>query len=747
MVRVSSIQIVLLCVALTVTALPASAAQPQVPVNNYIVQVSQFTNASQLAQGAAQRLNGALGHVYSTALNGFSIRLPAGLAARDILNLPGVVRVEPDVRVYAVAQTLPKGIDRIDVDQHGTIRIDGVDDRLDVDIAIIDTGIDTDHPDLRVVGGRHFYSSSTGRAYQDDRYDDDNGHGSHVAGISAAIDNNIGVVGIAPGARLWAVKVLDSRGSGYVSDLIAGIDWVTARAGTIEVVNMSLAATGRSDILRTAIQNSVAAGVVHVAAAGNSSKDIYGLDRTFNTNDDTIPAAYPEVATISAMADSDGKPGGSGASTSYGVDDSFASFSNFSAGVVSGNPVRSPGAGIDLLMPGVNIYSCWRGGGYNSISGTSMASPHGAGLVALYIADHGRASNAAGVYAIRQALIDAGMNQASGKRLIPSAAEPDRNLENLGWAGETGPTDDAPTATIVQPADGSTVSGTVTVQVRATDAQDPASRLTVQVSIDAGDPRTAAYNAGNGYHELAWDTTTVAGGEHRITASATDTAGNTSNAAQVRVTVGTGNSAPTVAIVNPADGDLVAGRVTVQVQASDDHDATGALIVDIRIDSGTSRRGAYNPSTGYYELSWDTTSVGNGSHTIDARAADSSNNAADAPGIAVTVRNEAATPTMHVASIEIRMTTFGPGWPRVIGEVRIVDSQGAPVEGALVTGTFSGDISGRKMRVTNASGLATLDAMAWRPVAPRVTLCVDDVAHYLSQYEPADNEETCDSND
>lgn len=745
MVRAHSIGVALLCAAWIMTISPASPGQPQSPFNGYIVQVTPSTNVSQLAQTTAQRLSGTLGHVYTSTVSGFSIQLPPGLSASAVLKYPGVVRVERDLRVNAVAQTIPTGIDRIDLDKHSPAIIDGIDDRLDVDIAIIDTGIDIDHPDLRVVGGRRFYTSTTGRAYQDDRYDDDNGHGSHCAGIAAAIDNNIGVVGVAPGARLWAVKVLDSQGSGYVSDLIAGIDWVTARAGAIEVANMSLAATGRSDILRTAVQNCVAAGVVLVAAAGNSSQDIFGRDGVFNTSDDSIPAAYPEVAAISALADSDGKPGGLGAFTSYGADDSFASFSNFSASVAPGNPVNSPGAGIDLVMPGVAIYSCWKNGGYQSASGTSMAAPHATGLAALYIAEHGRASSAAGVYAIRQALIDAGMNQASGMRLAGSATEPDRSPENLGWAGQTGPADDSPTVTIVKPADGSVVSGTVTIQIKATDPQDSADRLTVQVSIDTGSSRTAAYNSSSGYHELAWDTTTAGDGEHTITASATDTAGNSSSA-QVRVTVGTPNGAPTAAIVSPSNGASVSGRVTIQVQATDDRDATGALTVNIRIDGGTSQRAGFNPGTGKYELDWDTTSVANGNHTIDARAADSSGNAVDASRVTAKVSNVTATPTMHVASVNVRTAVFLGELREVVAEVRIVDSTGAPVNGAVVIGTFSGDVIGQKMRTTNAAGLATLEVIAWRQAQPRATFCVDSVSHYQFVYEPADNQDTCGSN-
>ncbi len=309
--------------------------------SHYIVQVRSSADAMQIGRGAALRTRGRLGHVYRRSMRGFSIELPAGMTRADILKQPGVIRVEADIRIHAVAQTLPTGINRIDVDRHGTIQIDGVDDQVDVDIAIIDTGIDVDHPDLRVVGGRRFYARGWW-TLQDDRYDDGNGHGTHCAGIAAAIDNDLGVVGVAPGARLWAVRVLDSNGEGYLSDLIAGIDWVTEHAGTIEVANLSLSGTGKSDILREAIQNSVNAGVVYVVAAGNDGTDIYGADGVFNTSDDTIPAAYPEVATISAMVDTDGKPGGSGPASSEGEDDTLADFSNVSRSVAESNPVTRP---------------------------------------------------------------------------------------------------------------------------------------------------------------------------------------------------------------------------------------------------------------------------------------------------------------------------------------------------------------------------------------------------------------------
>lgn len=420
----SRIWLLILLIMMSVSSLTQSSNAKVIP-NAYIVQVADTADVHQVANTVARFTGGNMRHVYTKALWGFAIRVPAGIKKADILAHAGVVLVEPDLEITIFNQTLPTGVDRIGVDLNNTAKIDGIDERVDVDIAIIDTGIDGDHPDLNVFTGVNF---STGAP----SWDDGHGHGTHVAGITAALDNDIGVVGIAPGARLWAVKVLKETGVSFLSSAIAGVDWVTQNADQIEVANMSIGATGTSDSFRTAIQNSIAAGVVYVVAAGNDSEDVYGNDGIFNTSDDTIPAAYPEVATISAMADSDGQPGGTGSSTSYGSDDSFASFSNFSETVVADNPVTSPGAAIDLLMPGVNIYSTWKDGGYNTISGTSMSSPHGAGLAALYIAEYGRATDANDVCAIRQALIDSGMVQ-DGLRGLSTLNDPDANWENIGY--------------------------------------------------------------------------------------------------------------------------------------------------------------------------------------------------------------------------------------------------------------------------------------------------------------------------
>jgi len=344
-------------------------------VSGYIVTVKSGS-PDDVAREHGRRYGASVGYVYHYALHGYAARMSATAAAKVAAD-PRVAAVVPDGPVSIATQVLPPGIDRIDADVSSAASGNGR-GATDVDIAIIDTGIDTGHRDLNVVGGYSCISNT---------FQDGHGHGTHVAGIAAAKDNHIGVVGVAPGARLWAVRVLGPDGSGTFSSVACGVDWVTAHADTIEVANMSLGGSGGEGSctdggLHQAICASVAAGVTYAVAAGNESADASQF----------VPAAYDEVITVSAITDFDGKPGGTGAPTcQIGTDDQFAFFSNF-------------GADVDLTAPGVCVLSTWLGGGYRSISGTSMSSPHVAGAAALYKAGHPGASPAA----VKAALTGAG---------------------------------------------------------------------------------------------------------------------------------------------------------------------------------------------------------------------------------------------------------------------------------------------------------------------------------------------------
>ena len=388
----------------------AQGAPDSVP-GRYIVVLRDGVDPPGFAAGRGARPD----VLYEHALKGFAGPLPPALVAR-LRSDPDVLLIEEDRVFTTFDQPLPAGVNRIDGEENlaAAINRDGGD--LDVDIAIIDTGIDTSHPDLRVAGGRNFYRSwfscvNSGNT----SYSDGNGHGTHVAGIAAAKDNTVGAVGVAPGARLWAVRVLGNDGSGLISCIIKGVDWVTANAATIEVANMSLGG-GNSPSLCTAIANSAAKGIVYAVAAGNSATDAK----------DTSPAnCSPHVLATSAVADFNGAGGGGAAATCRAdVDDTLADFSNF-------------GSYVNIAAPGVCIYSTWKGGSYNTISGTSMASPHVAGAAALYIRQNNlKPATAAGTQAVRDALIANGIPQ-EGDALCGFAGDTDGVLEPLLYVGTT----------------------------------------------------------------------------------------------------------------------------------------------------------------------------------------------------------------------------------------------------------------------------------------------------------------------
>ena len=211
-----------------------------------------------------------------------------------------------------------------------------------VGVAILDTGIDTDHCDLDVTGGYN----ATGRG---NGFDDKNGHGSHCAGIAAALDNGVGVVGAAPDANLYAVKVLDNGGSGYWSWIVAGVDWCMTHGR--EVLSMSFGASSMPAAASQAMSDASAAGHLLVSSAGNS-----GNDRDGGCEEDNVgmPARHPDVVAVSAMDEGD----------------LLASYS-------------SVGPAVEIMAPGTSIRSTYAGDGYATLSGTSMACPHVGGVAAL----------------------------------------------------------------------------------------------------------------------------------------------------------------------------------------------------------------------------------------------------------------------------------------------------------------------------------------------------------------------------
>ncbi len=288
-----------------------------------------------------------LGVAFGTAVQGCVVTVSTDKAAllakhRDVL------RVEPDRYIQLPPFTMmakPGGggtTPAAQVTPWGITRVGGKGIPRPGAVAwIVDTGIDFNHAELNVDK-----ASSKTFVPRTNSANDENGHGSHVAGIIAARDNTVGVVGVAPGAELISMRVLDRNGAGQFSYSIQAFDYIAVNGVEGDVVNYSVGPTSRytSQILDDAVASVGAKGISVCLAAGNAADDcIYYSPARVNV---------PNVYTISA----------------FGANDVFASFSNY-------------GTPVDYSEPGVNIYSCYKGGGYATMSGTSMASPHAAGIL------------------------------------------------------------------------------------------------------------------------------------------------------------------------------------------------------------------------------------------------------------------------------------------------------------------------------------------------------------------------------
>lgn len=368
LVRAATVALVLITAAAALT--PPDAAQAGVPLPQQAVDdqpvrtqtpdsavPGQFIVVAKdgvdlaLVRNVVTGLGGTVGISFTNVLNGLVATLPPGVDR--LVRASNLVLVVSEDRLVAATATVPTGVDRVGADIGGT--------RAGVPVAVLDTGI-APHPTLIIAGG--YNCTATGGRGD---YGDANGHGTHVAGTIGA---NGQVVGVAPGTPLTAVKVLGDDGFGQWSWIICGLDWAVGQ--NITVANLSLSGargtenTANCDgsALHKAVCNAKVKGLSMVVAAGNNGA----------TTDNFVPAAYDEVTTVSALADYDGCSGGRGGSTSLGTDDNRASFSN-------------RGRAVDFAAPGVNILSTAPGGGLRQLSGTSMAAPHVAALVALYGVD------------------------------------------------------------------------------------------------------------------------------------------------------------------------------------------------------------------------------------------------------------------------------------------------------------------------------------------------------------------------
>jgi len=359
----------------------AVAEEPDPPANTrFIVTLKADADTVSIAQDHGLEAR----HIYDQVLHGWAGQISAGKLKRLAVD-PRVVSITPDNPIAVFGHStdeesagvlIPAGVERVGA-APGTVEYTGE----GVGVAVFDTGLDLTNTDLRCASNSF---TAYGASAQDD-----NGHGTHVGGIIAALGNAPEVVGVAPGATLYAIKVLDSHGKGYDSDIIAGLNWIRNNAATchpaIKVVNMSFGrpASKYDAPLHAAIQSVAEFGIAVVVAAGNDP---------LKQVKDIVPAAFPEVIAVASTTARQGlsaDPYGDIAADTA----SFFTTSGAMDQVGTGVAISAPGEeeeDIDLdWLTSVGIPSTRLGGGIARMSGTSMAAPHVAGTVALAAAQGG----------------------------------------------------------------------------------------------------------------------------------------------------------------------------------------------------------------------------------------------------------------------------------------------------------------------------------------------------------------------
>lgn len=291
---------------------------------------------------------GTSGYTYTCNGWNFTFSTPVNFYCNGVLippNSPPSPAPPPTPPPSTSTQVTPWGIKAVNAPEAWTTT-----QGAGIKVAVIDTGIQSNHPDLasNIKGGIHFYQGASS-VLADSNWQDDNGHGTHVAGTIAALNNTLGVIGVAPSVELYAVKVLDASGSGSLSAVAAGIRWAADHG--MNVASMSLGSSSGSQALADAVTYARSRGVVLVAAAGNRG------DGIASTTEVSYPAAYPGVIAVGAV-------------------DSTLSVASFS----------SSASYVALCGPGVSVNSTYATSTYKRLSGTSMATPHVSGVAALVMA-------------------------------------------------------------------------------------------------------------------------------------------------------------------------------------------------------------------------------------------------------------------------------------------------------------------------------------------------------------------------
>ncbi|HXE75042.1 MAG TPA: S8 family serine peptidase [Candidatus Xenobia bacterium] len=746
--------------------LPAMAGKPgEIAPGRYFVRFrSDVGQPVAVAKQLSQRHGFRVGHVYRHAVRGMAIEVPPQAEA-GILNAlardPRVESVGHDRYIGLFVQAVPKGVNRINAEP-GVAANNG----NSIRVAVFDTGLDFEHPDLAAnidfdnSADCVFWGTLLGDclvpAGQDDHW-----HGTFVGGVIAALNDGTDVVGVAPVARLLAIKVLDSGGSGLFTDIIAGVDYVTrlnANPSTfVHVANMSLGARcaactdNSTDPTIRAFHDSVRAlvdsGTTLVVAAGNDGANAF----------DTVPASFDEVVTVSALADSDGQPGGFGPSQQLSggppmPDDTFAWFSNF-------------GQDIDVIGPGVLELSLNLGGGTRVSSGTSFSSPHAAGVAAVFyrhwMNTHGGSRPTPG--AVRQALIETGeCHEGAGGVFHGTVGclegwpgdpdglnEPLVRADNVDSFGTPPVVNDVAVTSVSVPSPVFVnTAQTVGVGVANQGTQSETFTVSLSDSLAATISSAQSVTLGAGASAtLSFSWTPTVTGDHQLTATASpvtgesDTADNTKSATStvqepIHDVAVTGVSAPASA----TQGSSATVNVNVANQGTFAEVFNLSLSDNLAATIGGSPQSVTLAAGASTTVSFSWTPTVAGTHTLTATAdmVPGETDLGDNSGSASSNVTAPPTNTIHVGDLDGTRVSVKSSW-RATVTITVHNASHAAVSGAALSGSWSGGFSGSVSCTTNGSGQCTFTTGNIPKKSGSVTFTVTGVSLSGFTYQLSDN--------